>query len=440
MTREPLRLFVKTPGADEKVYEVRQDEVTVGRDPKAEVAVEDRTLSRRHCRIYAGTDGWRVTDLNSKNGTFVNGAPVLDDLLAEGDRIELGETVISVFLPGAGAAAARRPVLKSVPARERAPDPDAASGTFSTSAGLAADAPPGAVDRQREIRALGHMMELNEKLQALSDEDDLLGGVLDAAIELCGAARGFLLLKHEDHFLVRRARLPDHRDLAAPDGAYSVSVATQVIREGQSVLSEDALADARFDGTESIVNLALRSLVCVPLPGEDAVLGAIYLDNSYEPGRFDGFHVRVLESFARLASIAIRNARQRREMGMRRREAARQSRRIERLNDRLRRALRVRTTALRRAREDLAKQSDELGLKYAYDAIVGRSAVMRSLLRLVDRVTDLTLPVLIAGESGTGKELIARAIHFNGPRRRARFVGRTAAIRPRPRRASCSAT
>jgi two-component system response regulator HupR/HoxA len=48
---------------------------------------------------------------------------------------------------------------------------------------------------------------------------------------------------------------------------------------------------------------------------------------------------------------------------------------------------------------------------------------MRALLRLVDRVTDLTLPVLIVGESGVGKELIARAIHFNGPRRRARFVG-----------------
>jgi hypothetical protein len=48
---------------------------------------------------------------------------------------------------------------------------------------------------------------------------------------------------------------------------------------------------------------------------------------------------------------------------------------------------------------------------------------MRDVLRLVDRVTDLSLPVLVVGESGTGKELVARAIHFNGPRRRARIVG-----------------
>jgi two-component system response regulator HupR/HoxA len=108
----------------------------------------------------------------------------------------------------------------------------------------------------------------------------------------------------------------------------------------------------------------------------------------------------------------------------------RQARRIERLNERLRKALRIRTNALRRAREDLAKQADEFGLKYSYDQIVGRSPAMRSVLRLVDRVTDLTIPVLIAGESGTGKELIARAVHFNGPRRRGRIVSENCAAVP----------
>jgi pSer/pThr/pTyr-binding forkhead associated (FHA) protein len=99
MPREPLRLFVKSPGQDEKVYEVREPEVTLGRDPQAGIPVEDRTLSRRHCRVYAGPDGWRVTDLGSRNGTFLNGTPILDDRLSEGDRIELGETKISVYLP-----------------------------------------------------------------------------------------------------------------------------------------------------------------------------------------------------------------------------------------------------------------------------------------------------------------------------------------------------
>jgi transcriptional regulator with GAF, ATPase, and Fis domain len=355
--------------------------------------------------VYVGADGWRVTDLGSRNGTFLNGTPILDDLLKEGDRIELGETKISVYLPEGESALGREREIDALLTRSVHPQRQAL------------------LDRRREIRALTHMMELNEKISALRDEDELLEGILDAAIELTEAGRGFLLLKNEDHFVVRRARLPDHRDLADPGGSLSVGVATRVIQEGKSVLSEDATHDARFDGQASVMNLELRSLVCVPMRGEDGVLGAIYLDNPYESGAFDGWDVRILESFASLASIAIRNARQRREAAVRRREAVRQARRIERLNDRLRRALRVRTTALRRAREDLAKQADELGLKYSYDQVVGRSPAMRAVLRLVDRVTDLTIPVLIMGESGTGKELIARAIHFNGSRRRSRIVG-----------------
>ncbi len=415
MATGPLRLFVKSPGRDERVYEVTDQQVVIGRDARVDVPVEDRTLSRRHCRIYRGADGWRVTDLGSRNGTFLNGAPILDDLLEDSDRVEIGETKIAVYFLEDESASASHADLEQILARAmREPK----------TRGRAVQ------ERRREIRALTNLMELNEKINALNDEERLLEGILDAAIELTGAQRGFLLISHEDHFIVRRARLPDHRDLTDPDGSLSVSVATQVIREGKSVLSEDLQMDERFEGTGSIANLHLRSLVCVPMRGRKGATGAIYLDNAYERGTFDGWDVRVLESFASLGAIAIRNARQRKEMARSRREAVRQSRRIERLNDRLRKALRIRTNALRQAREDLAKQADELGLKYSYDQIIGRSPTMRSVLRLVDRVTDLMIPVLIVGESGTGKELIARAIHFNGPRRRGRIVGENCAAVP----------
>jgi transcriptional regulator with GAF, ATPase, and Fis domain len=414
--RGPLRLFIKSSGRDERVYEMESGEVAIGRDPEVEIPVEDRTLSRRHCRVYSGADGWRVTDLGSRNGTFLNGTPILDELLEEGDRVEIGETKITAYFPkGEGAETEDAPDLEAILARAMAAPRTRAGGVTA---------------HHREIRALTHLMELNEKINALRDEEQLLEGVLDAAIELTNAGRGFLLLKEDDHFIVRRARLPDHRDLTDPDGTFSVSVATQVIREGQSVLSDDMQMDDRFDGHASVANLKLRSLVCVPVHGREGVFGAIYLDNAFEKGTFDGFDVRMMESFASLASIALNNARERREIAMRRREAVRQSRRIERLNERLRKALRIRTNALRQAREDLAKQADELGLKYSYDQIIGRSPAMKSVLRLVDRVTDLTIPVLIVGESGTGKELIARAVHFNGPRRRGRIVGENCAAIP----------
>ncbi len=432
-----VRLFVKVEEG-EKVYDLDRDEVVVGRDPEADVRIEDRKLSRRHCRLYSAPEGWRVADLGSRNGTSLNGTLVLDDRLREGDRIDIGQTRMTVAFPGSAVARNARvlPETETVPAAGVSAEASSPSGDGRDPAPSAASAagPPREGGElgvlRREVRALSHLVTLNGKIAEVEDEDALLEAILDASIELLEAGRGFILIREEDHVTIRRARLPGGRTLDEPASSMSVSVAQESIREGRTVLSEDAVQDERFDTRASVVNLRLRSVLCVPMRTADGVLGAIYLDNADRPDAFDARDVRLLEAFASQASIALRHCRERREAIARRREAQRQARRIERLNERLRKVLRLRTHALRRAREDLAKQADELGLKYRYDQIIGRSPAMRNVLLLVDRVTDLTLPVLVVGESGTGKELIARAIHFNGPRRRARIVGENCAAVP----------
>ena len=411
-----LRLFVKSPDG-ERVYDFEKDEIFVGRDPAGDVELDDRKLSRRHCRFYAAVDGWRVADLESRNGTTLNGTPVLDDQLSEGDRVEIGQAVCTVSFP--------RAVVDSIPIVSSIKSDPSAPFEFPV------PAPKSEVEELRgEVRVLEHLVAVNAKIAELSEEDPLLDAILDASVELLGARRGFLLLAAEDHVVVRRARRSGHVELEDPSNAISISVAQLAIREGRSVLTADAAIDGRFDGMESVVNLGLHSIVCVPLKAKDKTLGVIYIDNAEITGAFGPRDVRHLEVFAAQASVALEQCRSRREAKQRRREILKQSRRIERLNERLRRILRRRTDALKQAREDLLQQADELGLKYRYDQIIGRSPAMRNVLRLVDRVTDLALPVLVVGESGTGKELIARAIHFNGPRRRARIVGENCAAVP----------
>jgi transcriptional regulator with GAF, ATPase, and Fis domain len=405
MTR--LRLFVKDPSGD-RIYDLDREEVVFGRDVAADVRLEDPKLSRRHCRVYRSTDGWHVADLGSRNGTSVNGTLVIDDRLDQGDTIEIGRTSVVVGFPVVREDAT--PLGRIAP-----PDPAA---------------PRDVADLRREVRAMTHLMALNQKIGEADTEDSLLDSVLDAAIELLEAGRGFLLLAGADHLVVRRARRRGGEALADASSSLSVSVALAAMREDRCVLTEDAVADGRFDAQDSVVRLGLRSVVCAPMRSRGRVLGAIYLDDDDRAGAFSARDVRLIEAFAGQAAVALEHWIQRREAAERRREAVRQSRRIARLNDRLRRVLRRRTLALRRAKEDLAKQADELGLRYRYDQIVGRSPAMGRVLRLVDRVTDLSLPVLIVGESGTGKELVARAIHFNGPRRRARIVGENCAAVP----------
>ena len=111
-------------------------------------------------------------------------------------------------------------------------------------------------------------------------------------------------------------------------------------------------------------------------------------------------------------------------------ELRRRERQVEALNRRLEVELAARNEELSGIKQELRDNREALAVRYDYRNIVGRTPRMLDLFRLLDRITDTTLPVVIQGESGTGKELVARAIHANGPRRDRPFVGENCAAIP----------
>src|SRR5262249_9739371 len=106
------------------------------------------------------------------------------------------------------------------------------------------------------------------------------------------------------------------------------------------------------------------------------------------------------------------------------------ARRAERATLALARELSHREAELDVIGRELARTKGSSGTRFRYDAIVGKSPMMLEMLKLVDRVTVSTVPVLLHGESGSGKELVARAIHTNGPRGSKTFVGENCAAIP----------
>ncbi len=179
-----LRLFVKTPQG-ERVYDLDRDEVIVGRDPAADVSFDDRRASRRHCRLVRHVDGWRVEDLQSSNGTTLNGTPVAQARLTEGDRVGVGQALLTVSFPEVRdeVLTVARPVGSPVPP-SRTPRDELS-------------------DLRREVRALSHLVAVNRRIAEAEEEGALLDAILDAAIELLEASRGLLLLSAEDHVTVR---------------------------------------------------------------------------------------------------------------------------------------------------------------------------------------------------------------------------------------------
>ena len=282
---------------------------------------------------------------------------------------------------------------------------------------------PGARAEAAESR-LRRLLRINKRLNSELRLPRLLEMVLDTVIELTDAERGFLLLEDESGELnVKVARNIDQRTLETDELALSKSIARQAAAGGEPVVTIDAAGDDRFREALSVSDLHLRSVLAVPLVIKGRVAGTIYVDHRLRKGAFDQEDVRLVLDFAEQAAIALENARL---LG----ELRRREKQVEALNRRLEAELAARREEISGIKVELRENREALAVRYDYRNIVGRTPRMLDLFRLIDRITDTALPVVIQGESGTGKELVARALHSNGPRRAHPFVGENCAAIP----------
>ncbi|MGQ0551628.1 MAG: sigma 54-interacting transcriptional regulator [Planctomycetota bacterium] len=272
------------------------------------------------------------------------------------------------------------------------------------------------------LRSLERLAEINKLLNSEHETQRLLNLIVDSAIDLTGAARGFLILFDGRAEEFRAARNIDESTIHNPEFEVSHSVARRVAKDGRALLTANAIDDPRLSTAASISQLKLLSILCVPLISRERTLGAIYLDHPQVVGRFDERHLGTVTALAEQAAIALQNARLSEGLAQTNRELRASREEVARLNEALQARLVEREAELETVRESLDASRRALALRYDYSAIVTCSPKMHAVLDLMDRITDTDFPVIIQGESGTGKELIARAIHFNGPRRERNFL------------------
>jgi transcriptional regulator with GAF, ATPase, and Fis domain len=264
------------------------------------------------------------------------------------------------------------------------------------------------------------LLEVYRQISASVRIDGVLRSALDAAVELAGAERGFLILKTKNDAGEERLEVPIARNLdremvGKSHLKFSRNIAEQVIETRKPILTVDALADERFRGHESVHAMRLRSIVSVPIISAEEVLGALYLDNRFERGSFIADELDVLVAFADQVAIALQNARLVSELKER-------TEQLERAQERVQALVRTQAEHIDRLSEGLRRQKPITEHLYDYSDIVGRGDAMAEVLSNLDRIIDTDLPVLIQGESGTGKELIARAIHLKGERKTGPFI------------------
>jgi signal transduction histidine kinase/pSer/pThr/pTyr-binding forkhead associated (FHA) protein len=325
------------PGLEEK-FPICPPQVTVGRHPSNTIALALDSISRFHARIDIRGSHYILQDLNSSNGTFVNGEQISSATLHDGDLVVFGNVDFQ-FVNEASSQRAVKPASPQVQSAlldvlDSAAAPSHPVATKVIRAEEARDtssyiSSTGATDRQTLLKVnnrLATLYSLSELLRESAGltEKEILKAVLELLFESVSADRGAILTRFSRDAKEFDVAVVKYRDQPILDQKVSVSrtILDRVVNERVAVLSSDAQADDRFHAAESIIMHNIRSTMCVPMISEGRVLGVVHLDTQSARRQFAEDDLEFVTTMATEVAVSLENMRMREERIHRQRLAA----------------------------------------------------------------------------------------------------------------------
>jgi transcriptional regulator with GAF, ATPase, and Fis domain len=368
-------LLIRTPDGRERTVALLKPLTRVGHSSDNEVVLEDPR---------AGDTALVLALVNGRHEVTGLGGPVLVNdrkrdthVLAEGDVLRVGDSLLTYSTRAAAPSPAPAAPRPSVPSRSMAggavPDPDGHTAEL-----------PGVVGREQAL--LESLAKLSRHMLESYAIDPLLTLLLDEAIQVTRADKGFLVLVHGEKPEVRAARNVARETLQDAAGRMSDSIVQKVLETHQPLVVADALGDPSFGSSQSVVNLKLLSVMCVPLTQRGQLIGLLYLGNDRLVNRFERKSLDMLTIFAAQASLLLQNA-----------------------------------LLVNELQGDNARLRGEIEAGQ-FGQIIGAGEGMQAVFRRVEKIAQTDISVLITGETGTGKELVAREIHRRSPRKAGPFI------------------
>jgi Nif-specific regulatory protein len=256
---------------------------------------------------------------------------------------------------------------------------------------------------------LDSLWEISQSLLQHLNIDDLIRDIIER-ITLLMQVEAMSIALYDDRkkeFVFRWSS-----DIPERDGTVRFpadqGIAGSVFRAGRAEVISDVAADPRhYKKVDEVTGLETKSMIAVPLKTKAKSIGVLEVLNKGS-GSFDAADLNLLVTLAPIIAMALDNARMYTELD----RAYKDLQVIDKGKDEL----------IRQTRDQVALLHRKIEKDCRFDQIVGNSAPMIEVLQLCERVIDSDITVLIEGETGTGKELIARTIHYNGPRRNRPFV------------------
>ena len=297
---DPL-VLVLVEGTDRRNLMLDHFPFTVGRRTDRDLVLTDPRVSREHAQFMRENDGIYIEDLNSRQGTFVNGERMTARRkLLRNDRLEFGVQGASfvLFDPDRSVSSIAQQFISQF-------------SSWKPSSGAGSD-----------FEMLNVFLEAARKLNSTNVLEDVLHTLLEASLRLTKAERGFVFLRDPMNELRMAAGRDKNGEVIHDDSTISKSVLRDAAKSASEFLVTDTADSEKLSGRESVVAQNLKSVICIPLrrtsiqgkAGDEAkaggaeLLGVLYLDSHFLSGKLSSVNQDILRTIANGAAALVENA------------------------------------------------------------------------------------------------------------------------------------
>lgn len=296
-------LQIRDSGGTQRIFNLDRDVIHLGRQTVNDIQFLESHVSKRHAKIVREDNQFRILDVGSKAGVYINGKPVKEHVLMDGDVITFGLSSMPTLIFSVSGG----------------------DTTFTSHSKLMSAL--GTSSGEQSLDKLARFLEFNRLIGSRITLVEILENVIDVATELTDAERGFLILKADDGTLdYRMARDSNRRPIPLREIRVSETIVRETLSSGVTRVVTDILEEDSLVGQESVLSLNLRSAIALPLktfslPEENGsaemeghdIFGVLYLDSRQTHASFSRLDRGILETLANNASSVIENARLYRE-------------------------------------------------------------------------------------------------------------------------------
>lgn len=283
-----FQLTIIRPDGQEVEQEFMGYQTTVGRHEKCDLCLVDTMVSRTHCLILREAKGFVLKDLESRNGTWVNGRRIKNRRrISAGDVIQVGPFRL-VFQPDIASQTPlhsqtldmrgldQEPFVHKTEAESVVKPIGMISNYLSETAGEV-ERVPTKIRRERLNRNLLTLYGITEELVVTKDLEEILDYIMDQIFEIFSPSQATILLRDgQGTPIPRKQRSEDVQGIVRP---ISNTIINRILKDRVAVLTDNALEDPRFEMGESVIIDGIRSVMAAPIWEDREILGVLYVDS-----------------------------------------------------------------------------------------------------------------------------------------------------------------